>query len=138
MKIAGRGMPPESAPDIDVQGDGNSISDNDRKARANTDTRYGNVAVGQTTERIYTIRNEGGSALTLSSPLVSIGGQNPTHFSVLIQPGLIVLEPGQETEFTVRFAPTAPGLMKAEVQIFSDDPDEGVFNFRIIGTGLED
>jgi hypothetical protein len=137
MKIAGRGMPPDSAADIDVRGDGNSISDNDRKARANTDTRYGNVALGGLSERIYTIRNEGESTLTLSAPLVTIGGQDPTHFQVSIQPGVTVLAPGASTTVTVRFAPTTVGQKKAEVQIFSDDPDEGVFNFRIIGTGFE-
>lgn len=136
MKIAGRGVPPASAPDIDVRGNGNSISDNDRKARPNTGTRFGAVALGGTVLRTYTIRNAGQSTLTLLSPLAGIGGQNPTQFSIVVAPSLTTLEPGQSTTFTVAFTPTTAGQKKAEVEIYSDDPDEGVFNYRIIGTGL--
>ena len=49
---------------------------------------------------------------------------------------MTTLEPGQSTTFTVAFTPTTAGQKKAEVEIYSDDPDEGVFNYRIIGTGL--
>lgn len=134
MKVAGRGMPPESAADIDVRGNGNSISDNDRKARSNTDTRYGTVLVGQTVTRVYTIRNQGESDLTLSAPFVRITGFDATQFTVTIQPGITVLTPGQSTTFTVAFTPTTPGAKKAEIEVLSDDPDESPFNFRIIGT----
>lgn len=136
MKVAGRGIPPESAADIDVRGNGNSISDNDRKARENTGTRFGTVTIGQTIERVFTIRNVGGSTLTLSTPFVRVGGQDPTQFTILIQPADTVLLPGETTTFTVSFAPTSAGAKKADIEILCDDPDESVFNFRIIGTAI--
>lgn len=136
MKVAGRGMPPDSAADIGVRGNGNSISDNDRKARSNTDTKYGNTPLGEMSERIYTIRNDGQSTLTLASPFVRIGGQDPTHFLVVTQPAATVLAPGQSTTFTVAFSPNTQGQKRADIEILSDDPDEGVFNFRIVGTGI--
>lgn len=136
MKIAGRGMPPDSAPDIDVRGNGNSISDNDRKARENTDTRYGQVAIGQTETRVYTIRNEGGSTLTLSAPFVRVTGFDSNQFEIVLQPALTVLEPGQSTTFTIAFAPSTVGSKRADIEVLTNDPDEATFNFRIIGTAI--
>ncbi len=40
------------------------------------------------------------------------------------------------TYFTVRFAPTAGGARTATLQIASDDPDEGVYDIVLTGTGL--
>ncbi|MCB9841507.1 MAG: choice-of-anchor D domain-containing protein [Phycisphaeraceae bacterium] len=135
MRVAGRGVPPDSAADIDVRGNNNSISDGDRKARSNTHTKYGDQTIGETFERIYTIRNEGQSTLTLLSDPVSIGGQDPSQFNIIAQPATLILEPGQSTTFTVQFAPTETGKQKADVTILSDDLDEDVFSFRIVGTG---
>ncbi|MCA9289258.1 MAG: choice-of-anchor D domain-containing protein [Phycisphaerales bacterium] len=134
MKIAGRGVPPDSAADIDVVGNNNSISDGDRKARSSTATKFGAQTLGESFQRTYTIINQGQATLNLQT--ISIAGPDPDHFEIVITPATLVLAPNQSTTFTVEFAPTQTGKLKGEIQIFSDDPDEDIFTFRVVGTGL--
>ncbi|MEZ6232977.1 MAG: choice-of-anchor D domain-containing protein [Phycisphaerales bacterium] len=134
MKIAGRGVPPDSAADIDVVGNNNSISDGDRKARSRTATKFGGQTLGESFQRTYTIINQGQATLTLQT--ISIAGPDPDQFEIVVTPATLVLAPNQSTTFTVEFAPTQTGKQKGEIQIFSDDPDEDIFTFRVVGTGL--
>lgn len=134
MKVRGRGMPPDSATDIDVQGRGKSIADNDNTPQKNTGTKFGRVALGGMSERVYTIRNVGEATLTLDGPIL-LSGAGADQFTITVQPALSVLEAGQSTTFTVVFNPTLTGAQRADILIPNNDPDEPVFNFRVIGSG---
>lgn len=135
MKIAGVGIPPASAPDIDITGGTTAIRAGDRKARPGTGTRFGLAPIGTPVEHIFTIRNRGGSPLVLETGLFFIAGPNPADFAVTALPGAAVLDPGKGTTFRVTFTPTAPGQRKADILIISNDPDETPFVFRIVGSG---
>lgn len=136
MRIAGRGIPDPALPDIDVTGGAASISDGDRKARANTGARFGAAPVGGDAVRLFTITNTTDSILTFNSPVIRIAGTNPDDFQIASSPAHATLAPGESTIFTIRFVPTVTGLRRATIEVLSDDPDEGVFDFRVIGTGL--
>ncbi|MEZ6233882.1 MAG: CARDB domain-containing protein [Phycisphaerales bacterium] len=131
MKVAGRGVPHPSLPDVGVTGGSRDISDNDRKARPSSGQRYGQVDLGQTVTVTYTVTNTGGSTLTLGEVTV-----DSSLWTIVQQPGATSLAPSESTTFVVSFTPTDLGKQKAFISLASDDPDEAVFNFRVIGVGV--
>ena len=131
--IQGTGTEPE----MDVQGNGNSIADGDVLPSVTDDTDFGNAdAIGGTVDKTFTILNTGVTDLHLSgTPLVSIGGANAADFTVTVQPSSPVASGGGSTTFTVRFDPNNTGIRTATISIASDDADENPYNFSIQGTG---
>lgn len=136
VRIAGVGIPPDSAPDIAVSGGVDDIRSGDRRARSGTGTRFGGAALGSPVETIFAIRNRGGSTLTLSPTLFFITGANAADFVITSHPPTSVLDPGKGAFFSITFTPSALGQRRADVVLASDDPDEAPFVFRIVGTGL--
>jgi LPXTG-site transpeptidase (sortase) family protein len=122
--------------EIDVQGNGTSISDGDTTPSAADDTDFGTTAVASgAISRTFTIENTGNEDLTLSQPL-SITGENAGDFSVTSNP-VNTVTPGSSTTFVVEFEPSNGGLRQAEISITSNDPDENPYTFAIQGTGDE-
>jgi len=125
----------QPVPEIDVQGNGNSIADGDSTPQTGDLTDYANVSLGNTLSHTFTILNTGGSALNLTgSTKVVIGGTNPGDFIVTAQPTSSIAGAGSTT-FTIKFAPSAAGSRTATVSIDNDDPDENPYDFAIQGTG---
>jgi len=126
-----------AAPEIDVQGNGNSIADGDATPSTTDDTDFGSAGISSGTgDHVFTIQNTGSAALSLTgSPIVSIGGTHAGDFSVTVQPSTPVASSGGTTTFTVRFDPSATGLCPATISIANDDADENPYNFAIQGTG---
>jgi hypothetical protein len=92
-------------------------------------TVVGAAGPGQT----FTIRNDGGRTLTLTTPFAST-----THFSVG-QPGIASLPPGQTTTFTVTLNTGAVWSGSEQISIFSNSGDNGdgaetPFTFDVAGT----
>ncbi|MEZ6233881.1 MAG: CARDB domain-containing protein [Phycisphaerales bacterium] len=131
MKVAGRGVPDPALPDIAVTAGSRDISDNDRKARANTGQRYGVVDIGQRVFMTYTITNAGGTTLLLGDIVVDYPA-----WRIVQRPLDTSLSPGESTTFLVEFTAMGPGKAKGMIYIDSSDPDEFPFNFRVIGTGI--
>lgn len=136
VRIAGNGIPPPSAPDIAVSGATQDIRSGDRRAHSNTGTKFGAPALGAPIERTFTIRNRGGSVLTLDAGLFFITGANPSDFIITALPASTTLDPGRGTTLKITFTPSALGLRRADVLLISNDPDETPFAFRIVGTGV--
>ncbi|HMI07415.1 MAG TPA: choice-of-anchor D domain-containing protein, partial [Flavobacterium sp.] len=74
--------------------------------------------------------------LTDASPYVTIAGANPTDFTLVTFPSGNSINPGFKKQFTIKFAPTAPGIRTALVTVGSNDPDENPYTFLIQGTGV--
>ncbi|WP_295445624.1 choice-of-anchor D domain-containing protein [uncultured Thiodictyon sp.] len=132
LAIQGIGMVPEIA----IEGNGVPIADGDATPSAADQTDFGNsdVASGSVT-RTFTIRNIGSPDLQLTdTPKVALSGAQAGDFSVTVQPTSPVAA-GGSTNFTVRFAPSGPGLRQATVSIASGDSDENPYDFAIQGTG---
>ncbi len=133
FSIQGNGT---SAPEMDVQGNGNSIADGDNTPGISDDTDYGEVDTASNLSHTFTIVNSGSADLTLSgSPAVVISGTHAADFTVTVQPTSPVTAGGGTTTFTVQFSPSATGLRTATVSIDNDDSDENPYNFDIQGTG---
>ena len=123
-------------PEIDVRGNGFSISDGDTTPSSTDHTDFGNVSVaGSTLTRTFTVANSGSAALALTgSPRVQITGSHAGDFSISVLP-TSPLQAGSSTTFQVRFDPSAAGLRTARISIANDDADENPYDFSIMGTG---
>src|SRR5207248_1928941 len=81
---------------------------------------------------IVQLFNVGGADLHISS----IGRVNgSTDFSISGPSTPVVLTPGEELDYTVKFAPTVPGPESATFQINSDDPSQPALQLPATGTG---
>jgi alpha-tubulin suppressor-like RCC1 family protein len=89
-----------------------------------------------TTEKVanltFTIRNNGGEALTGLG--VDVDGTDESAFVVTTSPTATVAA-GGSTTFTVRFTPNRVGAFNAVLHITSNDPDEPSFDVALTGTG---
>ena len=124
-------------PEIDVLGNGQSIADGDTTPSSSDDTDFGNVFMaGGTVTRTFTIRNSAYTTLNLTGvPRVSVGGANPSDFTVTVQPSTPIVYDGTTT-FQVSFDPSASGVRTATLSIANDDTDENPYTFVIQGTGV--
>lgn len=77
------------------------------------------------------VRNQGTSPLDMSSLSLSAG-----PITILSALGSPILDIGQATTFSVRFAPATGGLFTQIVTIASNDADEAAFTFQLTATGI--
>ena len=87
----------------------------------NTDLGFGNVGVGQRASRIVQVFNVGTSDLHISGISKLSGDPSFTIFPT--PPTPTTIQPGEELDFTIQFAPTTRGNLSAIFHIQSDDPD---------------
>jgi hypothetical protein len=128
----------DSGPEINVQGNSNSIADGDATPTTTDHTDFGSAALtGGTVDRTFTIQNTGSATLTLGSNAVTITGTNAADFTVTAQPATTVAAAGSTT-FTVRFNPSATGARTATINIANNDSNENPYDFSITGTGTVD
>ncbi|HNW88503.1 MAG TPA: choice-of-anchor D domain-containing protein, partial [Bacteroidales bacterium] len=124
-------------PEIDIQGNGNSIVDGDDTPSTSDGSDFGNAVINSgTVDQTYTVNNTGVADLNLTGTTkVVVSGTTASEFTVTAQPGSPVAV-GNSTTFTVRFAPTATGLRTATLTIANNDANENPYNFDIQGTGI--
>jgi hypothetical protein len=78
------------------------------------------------------VYNVGAADLVITSVQRLFGSAD---FSVLPLPGTpVIVAPGEDIEFTVQYAPTAPGLETAIIRISSNDPAAPFVDVAAIGT----
>ncbi len=121
-------------PEIDMLGNGISITNGDLSPSAADDTDFGSATIaGSTVSHTFTIGNTGSLALNLSgTPIVSVTAGD---FTVTTQPSAATIASGASLTFTVTFNPSALGTRSATISIANDDTDENPFIFNIQGTG---
>ncbi|MCT4629080.1 choice-of-anchor D domain-containing protein [Winogradskyella sp.] len=121
------------APEINITGLGNPISNGDNTPTSADDTDYGTTGTGTPVSHTFTIENTGTLSLTVGS--ITIGGANPTDFAVSATPASTV-NASSSTTFTIDFDPTANGTRTAIVSIVNDDSDENPYTFTVSGIGV--
>lgn len=123
--------------EINLQGAGMSIYNGDLVPVSWDGTDLGSVVLGESPAEVtFTIENLGDETLNLSgTPVVSISGVDAADFSVVTQPGAVIVGNGSVT-FTVRFSPTAAGMRHATISIANNDSDEAPYTFAIQGMGV--
>ncbi len=122
-----------SAPEIEVTGLGVEIVSGDNTPDLADDTDFGNGGVSHPVTKTYTINNIGTADLNLGTDAVSASGD--TAFEVGLQPDAVV-SAGGSTTFTIVFTAPAENTFNSEVQINSDDADEGFYTFDVTGVGI--
>ncbi len=120
-------------PEMDIQGNGNSILSGDTTPSSMDDTDFGIVAFGSFAEKTFTIENTQNVNLNLTgTPIIEVA--NSTDFSITAEPNIIVSANGGITTFTVRYTPSQVGTINtATLSIISDDCDESPYSFNITG-----
>lgn len=86
---------------------------------------------GSSAAQAFTIRNLG--TLTLTVTGLSMGGLDQNQFVLDAAGSVGSLAPGATATFTIHFSPTETGIKIAQVEISSDDADEGVFRIHLAG-----
>ncbi|NER34339.1 MAG: choice-of-anchor D domain-containing protein [Oscillatoria sp. SIO1A7] len=93
------------------------------------------TAAPLTVAEFATIGNSGNSALTVRE--ISINDPSgKDQFSIARLANPLVLNPGDTYDLDVTFDAKFVGLQRAEISIFSDDPDTPIFSQTVVGTGL--
>lgn len=131
--------PPESQ--IYIYGNGYIIPSGNTIPDYVQNTFFGNVELGQTKTKTFTIFNKGNSNLILNgSPHVTISGADAGQFSVSTQPITPIIEDGS-VNFELTFSPTyvKPGNERIEcvVTVQSNDPHTPDYTFTIGGFGVD-
>ncbi len=124
-------------PDIDVTGNGNTITSGDVTPSVSDNTDFGNLAVGASpVDLSFMIQNKGLLILNLGADAVTISGPDASDFSVLTQPPTTInnVNSGDTQPFVLRFNPSSAGVKNATVSIASNDFDENPFTFAMRGT----
>lgn len=89
---------------------------------------------GATNEpRVYTVKNTG--VEPLDNVAFSVAGEHQGDFAISL-PADGPLDPGQSTNITVTFAPTAGSHRNASISVESDVPDNSPFVVNLSGYGL--
>lgn len=123
------GAPPP-APEIAIFGHGVEIASGDTTPSTADHTDFG----GKAGTRTFTIANRGFLDLNLTGmpDKVTLSGPGASHFSVTAQPQSPVAAKNSTT-FQVTFDPGTGGLHTATVTVESDDSDEMIYTFDILG-----
>lgn len=128
---------PVGTQEIEVQGNGVSISDNDATPSTLDNTDFGQVDAANGSKRHYFfIRNLGGGTLNLTGgSTVNISGTNSSDFTI-IESATSPVTASSSTHFYIEFNPSAVGTRNAVITINNNDADEGTYNFNITGEGV--
>ena len=123
-----------SLPEMDVQGNANSIVDGDITPSIVDFTDYGTTSVGVSVTKTYFVHNTGVANLNLGA--ITFAGANPGDFSVTTAPAAIVA-PGGNTFFVVTFTPPSIGTKTATISIVNNDSNENPYNYNLVGTCIQ-
>ena len=118
------------AAEIAVFGNGVEILDGDTTPSATDGTIFPDTPVGGMSTLTFTIQNSGDEALNFTT--IQIAGSNPfglgqTPFSVA---------PGSSETASLQFFSSSIGTFSGTYILNSNDADEGVFNFDVMGTAV--
>ena len=83
----------------------------------------------------YTVDNTGTDTLTLTGTPTVSGETNITGAVTVTAPASLILAPGASTTFTVTYTPTIAGAFSFDMDVASDDADEGTYDIAVSGTG---
>lgn len=95
---------------------------------------FGDVTVGDTSSQIFTVRNSGYKPLEIFNIWISGTTDYTATHNCPIPPDM--LDIARRCEITVTYVPTTEGQQSAYLGIESNDPDEGLIEIPISGTGV--
>jgi len=132
VALTGQGVDPE----INLNGNGNSIVSGDVTPSLSDNTDFGSQSVcSGTVTRAFVIENNGNANLILPVGSVTFTGPNASDFSFsgIFLPATIPFSGAGN--LNIIFDPSGPGLRTATVTIGNNDCNEGTYTFAIQGLG---
>ncbi|TAE35383.1 MAG: choice-of-anchor D domain-containing protein, partial [Sphingobacteriales bacterium] len=124
--LTGNGLTPE----IRITGRSNEIVSGNTIASATLGTNFGNVAIGASFMRSYSITNTGNFNLALGA--ISLSN---SAYTVTQAPAASVA-PGASTTLSVTYTPVVGGIAPCIVSIVNNDINENPYTFALTGNGL--
>jgi hypothetical protein len=120
------------SPEINVQGNGATITDGDVTPSATDNTNFGIMNTGLVTSKTFDIQNLGTGTLSVTG--INFTGTNASEYTLVSAPTfpVTIAASGSQT-ITVQFAPLTYGNRNATINIANDDTDEGTYNFDLLG-----
>lgn len=118
--------------EIDILGNGNSISDGDVSPSLSDHTDFGAICINNNVVRTFTIQNTGNTTLTVNS--LTINGTAATDFSISTLNPASPIPSNSLSIFTITFNPATSGVKTASVSIVNSDCNENPYDFVITGT----
>ena len=91
---------------------------------------YGNVTIGNTSNKTVTVTNAGGASGTISAANVTGAGMSVSGVTLPV-----TLAANQSATFTVTFKPTSSGAVSGNLAVVSDAPSSPL-NVALSGTGV--
>ncbi len=124
-------------PEMDVEGNSTSIPDGDTTPDAGDFTDFGNVTVGNTLDRTFSIQNEGSDNLNLTNFPTAVTLSGSGDFSVQSQPSAgSIASGGGDLTFVVRCTPSGVATVTTTVSIANNDSDENPYDFMLSCNGV--
>ena len=103
-----------------------------------------NTGAGSYNDLTFTVRNSGSSGdgnlliTNINGNRINLEDNTDGVFSIIQQPSVSFLSPGNDTGFIIRFAPSAIGqISTASVKIITNSYTDDEFSFVLKGTGRE-
>jgi hypothetical protein len=116
-------------PEINIKGNTVSIVDGATPASTSNATDFGTVATNTNVTKTYTIENTGSADLVLTAPYVQ--KSLATSVFTITQPTLTTIPAGSSTTFSVTFNSSTAGTFNENIEVLSNDTDEGVYNYAV-------
>ncbi len=120
-------------PEIEIKGNGKNIVNRDNTADSTDNTYFGELIVGDSISRSFTIYNKGVDTLKINK--IELNYLLQTEFKVKNIPSFII--PGDSAIFSITYSPVEPTIASDFINIYSNDEDEAEFGFVIEGYGLK-
>ena len=124
---------PLPVPNISLNYNGTSIPYGDQSPSTAKGTDFGNVQIGTSPSRTFTIVNSGTGSLNLTGG-AKVSLNNSVFYVSSMPPSPIAANGGSAT-FAICFEPGSQGLQTATVSIPNSDSTKDPFTFKIQGTG---
>ncbi|MEP2944683.1 MAG: choice-of-anchor D domain-containing protein [Lentilitoribacter sp.] len=118
------------APEINIQGNSQDIASGNNTPSTNEHTDFGDVIVGASSQRTFTIQNTGTDVLNITEITSSGDG-----YSISGEPTSVAIN-SSET-FNVDLSPTTTGTLVGTVFIKSDDNNEATYSFDLTANGIK-
>jgi hypothetical protein len=122
--------------DLEVSGNSKNIINGDDTPATNDGTDFGNqvFCAGEITKYFLLENKSVEDNLIINS--ISITGEHAADFSIT-SPTISSIAPFTQTLVEVTFNPSAIGIRNATITIASNDCDEGLYTFDLMGTGIK-